>query len=179
MKNVFLFLFLMTFVCPGVPLRAEGTSLKASPAQSKPLKADVVLIAVPMRARSILAGGTVSALEKPASEMPPAWTAVVFRVGRVLKGEFKIPKNQEISLWDQMKDAAEDKDLLKILAMDFERPDESGTDQTWLSLAVIDPYTSFGVREGEDATERQRYKLSLARVHKDPDSYVLVKSEKL
>jgi len=43
---------------------------------------------------------------------------------------------------------------------------------------VADPYTAFGIREGEDPAKRQRYKLSLARVHKDPDSYVLVKSEK-
>jgi len=78
-----------------------------------------------------------------------------------------------------MKDAAEDKNLLKLLTMDFEKPAEDGDDKEWLSIAVIDPYASFGVREGEPPASRQRYKLSLAQVHKDPDSFILVKSEKL
>jgi hypothetical protein len=170
------FLFSLTFFYP-----CSGWTLEmAVPAKSeKTLKTDVVLTAVPIRARGILAGGTVNVLEKPATEMPPVWTAVVFRAERVLSGNFKLPKNQEISLWDQMKGAAGDKNFLKLLTMDFERPPEDGTDKGWLSMAVIDPYASFGVREGEEPASRERYKLSLARVHKNPDSYVLVKSEKL
>jgi hypothetical protein len=62
--------------------------------------------------------------------------------------------------------------------MDFEKPSGDGTNKGWLSMAVIDPYASFGIREGEEPVTRQRYKLSLARVHKNPDSFVLVKSEK-
>lgn len=179
MRKIFIFLFLFGALSPGIPARASEAPAKATPPARTSLKADVTLIAVPVRARGILAGGTVSALEKPASEMPPSWTAVIFQVERILKGEFKIPKKQEISLWNQMKDAAEDKNILKLLAMDFEKPDENGTDQKWLSMAVIDPYASFGIREGEEPIGQQRYKLSLARVHSDPNSYVLVKSEKL
>ena len=111
--------------------------------------------------------------------MPPVWTAVIFRVERILKGDLKIPKSQEISLLSQMKDAADDKNILKLLTMDFEKPPEDGTDKGWLSMAVVDSYATFGIREGEDPATRQRYKLSLARVHKNPDSYVLVKSEKM
>lgn len=163
------------------PLFAAETTVSENPSTAvvKPLKVDVSLIAIPIRARSIKAGGTIEVLEKPAAELPPVWTAVIFRVERILRGELKIPKSQEISLWSQMKDAADDKNILKILAMDFEKPDENGTDKGWLSMAVADPYTTFGIREGEDPATRQRYKLSLARVHKDPDSYVLVKSEKI
>lgn len=141
--------------------------------------AEVVLVAIPIRARNIMAGGTVNALEKPAAEMPAAWTSVLFRVERILSGDFKAPKEQELTLWDQMKDASEDKDILKLLAMDFEKPDEEGTDKSWLSMAVVDPYASFGIRENEEPATRQRYKLFLARAHKDPDSFVLIKSEKL
>jgi hypothetical protein len=46
-------------------------------------------------------------------------------------------------------------------------------------MAVADSYASFGIREGEEPAGHQRYKLFLARVHKDPDSYILVKSEKI
>ncbi len=158
------------------PALDQDAKLKSA---EKPLKADLTLVASPIWARSIKAGGTVNALEKPADEMPPVWTSVLFRVEKVLSGEFKIPKSQEISLWSQMKDAAEDKNLLKLLTMDFEKPAEDGDDKEWLSIAVIDPYASFGVREGEPPASRQRYKLSLAQVHKDPDSFILVKSEKL
>ncbi len=176
----YFFLISVVFLC-AVPLCAGETAIDkvAAGGRSKPLKANVTLIAVPVRAKSIKARGTINALEKPASEMPPAWTAVVFRVERVVRGEFKTPKDQEITLMDQMKDAAGDKNFLKLLTMDFERPPEDGTDKGWLSMAVVDPYASFGIRENEMASVRKRYKLFLARVHKDPDSYVLVKSEKL
>lgn len=143
------------------------------------LRRDAILVVVPIRAKSILAGGTVNALEKPAAEMPPVWTSVIFRVERVMSGDFKVPKAQELTLWDQMKDAAENKNILKLLAMDFEKSGEEGADKGWFSMAVVDSYASFGIREGEEPATRQRYKLSLARVHKDPDSFVLVNSEKL
>jgi hypothetical protein len=61
--------------------------------------------------------------------------------------------------------------------MDFERPSEGGTAKECFSMAVSDPATLFGIKEGETAP-KQRYKLSLARIHKDPDSYILIKSEK-
>jgi hypothetical protein len=178
MKKVMILLGFCLFC---VPLFAADKSIGAiiAKVQTKPLKADVELIAIPIRAKSIMAGGTVNALEKPAGEMPPVWTAVVFRVERIVDGDLKIPQKEEISLWSQMKDSAEEKNILKLLLMDFEKPDEKGTDKEWLSMAVADPYTTFGIREGEDPAARQRYKLSLARVHKDPDSYVLVKSEKM
>jgi hypothetical protein len=170
--------FFLLWICP-LSMAETGTAEHAVKAAPKPLKANVTLIAIPIRAKSIMAGGTVNALEKPAAEMPPVWTSVLFRVERIMSGEFKVPKGQELSLWDNVKDAADDKNILKLLTMDFEKPDEDGTDKGWLSMAVVDPYASFGVREGEDPAVRQRYKLSLARVHKDPDSFVLVKSEKL
>ncbi len=178
MKKV---LILLGFWLLCSPLYAAETVVaeKPPPIAVKPLKVDVALIAIPIRARSIKAGGTIEVLEKAPADMPPVWTAVIFRVERILKGDLKIPKSQEISLLSQMKDAADDKNILKLLTMDFEKPPEDGTDKGWLSMAVVDSYATFGIREGEDPATRQRYKLSLARVHKNPDSYVLVKSEKM
>ncbi len=167
------------FLGASLVFAAETPDLKQPPAKFSALKTDVVMIAVPIRARGIMAGGTINALEKPASEMPPVWTSVLFRVERVVEGEFKIPPSQEFSLWGQMKDAAGEKNILKLLTMDFEKPDDEGTDKGWLSMAVIDPESSFGIREGEAPSVRQRYQLSLARVHRDPDSYVLLGSKKL
>ena len=39
-------------------------------------------------------------------------------------------------------------------------------------------HPSFSIKEGEESP-KQHYRISLARVHKKPDSYVLIKSEKL
>lgn len=179
MKTVlFLLGFVFLCVCPLFASQAVAAESPSKPA-IKPLKADITLIAVPVRARSIKARGTINALEKPAAEMPPVWTAVIFRVERIVSGDFKVPKGQEVTLLDQMKDAAGDKKFLKFLTMDFERPPEEGTDKGWLSMAVGDSYGSFGIREGEEPAGHPRYKLFLARIHKDPDSYILVKSEKI
>lgn len=144
----------------------------------KPFKTDVILEVVPIKARSILAGGTVDALEKPPAEMPPVWTAVVFRIEKVLMGDFEKVVIEEPSLTDQMKKAVKEKEFWKFLIMDFERTDEEGTPKEWFTMAVSDPSTSFGIREGKE-TSRKHYKISLARVHKNPDSYVLIKSEKI
>ena len=150
----------------------------AGTGSEKSFKTDVILDVVPIKARSILAGRAVDALEKPPAEMPAAWTAVVFRIERVLSGDFETVIVKEPSLRDQMKKAAEEKQFWKFLIMDFKKNDEEGTPKGWLTMAVVDPHASFGIREGE-APSRQHYKISLARVHKDPASYVLVKSEKL
>ena len=62
--------------------------------------------------------------------------------------------------------------------MDFHRPAEGGEEKQSFSMVVADPYASFSIREGEESS-KQRYKISLARVHKNPDSYLLVKSERI
>jgi len=150
----------------------------AETAVVKSLQTDLVLEVVPIKVRSILAGGKVDALEKPPSEMPPVWTAVVFRINQVLMGSFKNIIIEEPPLREQMKTAMKEKKIWKFLTMDFKKTDEEGIPQKWLTLAVADPYASFGMKEG-DPSPRQRYKLYLSLVHKDPDSYVLVKSEKI
>ena len=144
----------------------------------KPLRTDLILEVVPIKTRSILAGGKVDALEKSPSEMPPVWTAVVFRVNRVLMGSFKSVIIEEPPLREQMKTAVKEKKIWKFLTMDFKKTDEEGIPRKWLTLAVADPYASFGIKEGEPSP-RQRYKLYLSLAHKNPDSYVLVKSEKI
>ena len=42
----------------------------------------------------------------------------------MLQGELAAVKTKELSLWDQAKDAADDKNLLKLITMDFKRPEE-------------------------------------------------------
>ena len=177
MKNFFIFLIIVVALCPDSSLKAE-TATSATPAVlNKPLKANVVLDAIPIRVKPLKESKGVDALEKLPEEMGPSSMVVVFRVNRVLRGELRAVKTNDLSLWDQVKDAAGDKNILKLVTMDFHRPEEE-TPKESFTMVVADPHTSFGIKEGEESP-KQHYRISLARVHKNPDSYLLVKSEKL
>jgi len=62
--------------------------------------------------------------------------------------------------------------------MDFYRSVEADTDRKPLSMTALDPCLSFGIREG-DESPKQHYKISLALIRKNHDSYVLIKNERL
>jgi hypothetical protein len=178
MKNFFFGLFVFGLLFPSISLQAGNTSSAILSAPNKPMKAHVVLDVTPIRVKSLKEGKGVDALEKLPEELSPSAMIVVFRINRILRGELAPLKTKELSFWDQAKDAADDKNVLKLITMDFHRPEEGGTERTSFSMVVADPYVSFGIKEGEGST-KQRYRISLARVHKDPDSYLLVKNEKL
>ena len=177
MKNFFIFLFVFGFLFSGVFLSAKTVSSTISPVPNRFLKTDVVLDAVPIRVKPFKAGKGVDALEKLPEEIGPSAMIVVFRINRVLRGELEMIKPKELSFWDQAKDAADDKNILKLVTMDFHRPEENIPKESF-TIAVADPYASFGIKEGEESS-KQHYRISLARIHKNPDSYVLIKSEKL
>lgn len=172
MKKVFFFLLVFGLFLPSFTLKAAET-----PAQKKPLKVDVVLNVTPLRVKPLKDSKGMDALEKPPEEMGSSARVVVFRINRVLRGELKTVKPKQLSLWDQAKDAADDKNILKLVTMDFKRPEEEIQKESF-SMVVVDPYASFGIKEGEESP-KQRYRISLARVHKNPDSYLLVKNEKI
>ena len=172
MRNFFIFLFLFGFLFSVTPLKAETIS----PGSNKPLKTNVVLDVTPIRVKPLKDSKGVDALEKLPEEMDPSARVVIFRINRVLRGELAPIKTNELSLLDQAKDAAEDKNILKLLTMDFHKPEEDGAEKKSFSMIVSDPFASFGIKEGEESP-KQRYRISFARVHKKPDSYILVKSE--
>ena len=177
MKRFLVFLFILGSFHPRIVLSNETAPLAGTPAPQKSLKADVVLDVIPIRIKPLKEGKGVDALEKLPEEMGPSAMIVVFRVHRVLRGELQAIKANELSLWDQAKDAAGDKNILKLVTMDFHRPEEESPKESF-SMVVTDPYASFGIKDGEELP-KQHYRISLARVHKKPDSYLLVKSEKI
>jgi len=174
MKNFFIAWVVFWLLCPSISLHAETAP---SSIRSKPLKANVVLDVTPIRVKPLKEGKGVDALEKPPEEMGPSAMIVVFRINRVLRGELATMKPLNLSLLDQAKDAANDKNILKLVTMDFKRPEEEIQKESF-SMVVRDPYASFGIREGEESS-KERYKISLARVRRSPDSYLLVKRESL
>ncbi|MFA5159251.1 MAG: hypothetical protein WC484_01960 [Candidatus Omnitrophota bacterium] len=142
------------------------------------MKADVVLLAVPITVKSPTTGRTIDALEKPSAEMGKIWKIVVFKIERVVTGSFKTLPVKDPSLWSQVKNAAGNKNILKLLTMDFQRPGEEPKEKDTLSMAVTDPLVLFGIEENSPSP-KQRYKISLALVQKTPKNYVMVKSEKV
>ncbi len=175
MKNIFrisaVFSFYVMLFIPSVL-----ASTQPFPAEKK-FKTDVVLLAVPFAVKSPEPGRVVDALERPPEAMGDRWKIVLFRVERVLKGKYKIIKSKDPSLWTQVKDATEDKKILKLVTMDFQRPDEEEKQKEFLSMAVTDPQVTFGIPEHGEIP-RQRYKISLARVSQNPENYILVHSKK-
>jgi hypothetical protein len=174
LRKGFIFLLVSGFFFSNAPLRAAEPPSD----QSKPRKIRVVLNVTPIRIKPLKEGKGVDALEKLPEEMGPSARIVVFRINRVLRGELAKVKTKSLSLWDQAKDAADEKNILKLITMDFHRPEDEGVDKTSFSMAVLDPYASFGIKEGGDIP-KQNYKLSLALIHRNPDSYLLIKNEKL
>ena len=178
MKNFFISWLVLGILFPVGSLHAGTTPSAILSVPPKPLKVNVVLDVTPICVKALKAGKAVDALEKLPEALGPSARVVVFRINRVLRGELSKLKNRELSLWDQAQDAASEKNILKLVTMDFHRPAEEGIDRTSFSMIVQDPDASFGIREGDESSQ-QRYRISLARVHKNPDSYVLVKNEKL
>lgn len=177
MKNNFIPLFAFSILCLSVSIEADAASTAVPPVPGKNLKVNVVLDVEPIRVKPLKAWKSVDALEKLPEEMGAASKVVVFRINRVLRGELKTVKEPSLSLWDQTKDAVGEKNVLKLMTMDFHKPEEDQPKE-WFSMVVADPYVSFGIKENEDPP-KQRYKISLARVQKNPESFILVKSQKL
>jgi|GEM_PF-2882127 len=89
----------------------------------------------------------------------PSATAT-FLIKSVAKGELPLMKSaQPPSGWDQAKDAAKDKDILKIITMDFEKPDVEHEDKPqWFVVGVQSPLEIFKVVSWSDLPAK-RYRL--------------------
>ncbi len=154
-------------------LTVSGSAFSAP--GTKP-RADVVLLASPISVRPAHAGRTVDALEKPAEEMGADWKVVVFRVERVLKRNYKTLAVQDPSLWSQVKDAADDRNILKLVTMDFDKPSDELQEKNTLSIAVTDSEAVFGITE-QALSEKRLFKIGLAQVQEQPKNYIMISSE--
>lgn len=138
---------------------------------------DVILTASPLSVKSIEPGVAVDAIEKGAIEDGSADKVVVFDIDAVKKGKFTKVREGGPSKMEQAKDALKEFDLLKVLALDFDDPDD-WIEKRWLSIAVKNPNDSFGITDW-DRPEGGRHKIYLKRLADDPDSYIMTASEPL
>lgn len=96
----------------------------------------------------------------------------VFRIERVLKGEMPMVRAGGPSRADQLKEAAEDRNLLSLLTLDVQDPDAL-IEKPWLSLAVGSATRTFDVTDRENLPQA-RYYLFLNTLSERPGSFQLV-----
>jgi hypothetical protein len=136
---------------------------------------DVVLEATPFKVKGITGESVVDAVEEGFEEPGFDSAVVLFKIEKVLSGEFSQMRAGGPSKFQQMKDAARDGDFWKLVKSDFTDPDEM-VDQKWVSIAVSDPKTTFGFPTWGSPVD-EPYKLYLKRQPDQPHSYILVKSQ--
>jgi len=135
---------------------------------------DVVLLVTPLRVKPIEAGASLDAIEGMTPETLWPTAVAVFKVDRVLKGQFNRTRAGGPSEWQQLADHAKKKNVLGLLTLDTQDPDEMH-DQEWVSVAVHNPFLAFGIRE-EDwmSPPEKKGKLYLKRVGETAGSFELV-----
>ncbi|MBI4430358.1 MAG: hypothetical protein HY587_01430 [Candidatus Omnitrophica bacterium] len=135
---------------------------------------DVVLDATPIYVKPIESGETVDAIEQELETSGKPAAVVLFKINRVILGEFTLLKRGGPSKLEQFQQALQDKDILKVATLNFEDPEKTAP-KGWLNIAVSDPFKTFGIESA--APKDRRYRICLKRIPERPDTYVLVKSQ--
>ena len=136
---------------------------------------DVILEATPFKVKGITSESVVDVVEEGLDQVGFDSAVVSFKIDKVSKGEFTKVKFAGPSKFQQMKDAARDRDFWKIIKSDFSDPNGL-VDQKLISVAVQNPVKTFGFNSWSD-TGNKRYRLYLQLVPKQINTYVLVKNE--
>ena len=136
---------------------------------------DVVLEATLINVKSIGPGAVVDAIEKGSEGIPPTAVAV-FKIDRVVKGEFTKLKEGGPTKFEQSKEALHEGNVLKIATFDLIDPAEE-IDKGWFSVAVADLAKTLDFRLGENVASAKKYKIFLDRVKDQPDSFIMVNAE--
>ena len=135
---------------------------------------DVVLDATPIYVKPVTSGVTVDAIEQELETLGEPKAVVLFKINRVILGEFTLLKNGGPSKLEQLQQALQDKNILKAATLNFEDPEKT-TVKSWLNIAVADPFKAFGFESR--VPENARYRICLKRVPKRSDTYIMVKSQ--
>ena len=139
--------------------------------------ADVVLEVTPIIVKEFEIGDVVDVIEgNPDRAELSLWT-VQFRIEDELRGKFTRVEIGGASKLDQAVEAAEGKDLFKILTLDFQDPKEKIL-KPWLTVAVVDPYKTFGLKPGSDFSD-EKYKIYLKKDEANPQAFYLLEAKKI
>ncbi len=136
---------------------------------------DIGVIAVPIRVKALTPQAVIDAVENDPENRAHPQAVVSFLIKRTFRGHFGTIKLQGPSKYEQMKEAAKGRKMLKLLTLDFEEPEQEEEKQ-WLKIAVRNPIETFGIKSW-DSPGKDKMKLFLKKIPDQPDSYILVKVE--
>ncbi len=138
---------------------------------------DVAILASPITLRPLTGPVAVDAVEKGETDAEQAQAVIVFKIDRVTQGEMPLVKIGGPSKTDQMAEAYRNKEYLKLFTMDFEDPDRQ-VPKDWISIAVLDPEASFGIRPGDNLDESTRqYRIYLKKEKGRARNFIFVRAE--
>ena len=172
MKKIFSFFLLALLVLSTTGCMHLQRQWRGGDPEIAKKEADVVLLATPIRVKKLEPGAQVDAIEHAPERMAYAEAVVMFKVEDVLKGEYTKIQTATPSKWEQAKDAAKDKNIWKILTLDFSEPEREETKQ-FLSVAVIHPRDTFDITAW-DSPPKRHYRIYLQRQPQNPKSYILL-----
>lgn len=132
---------------------------------------DVVLEARPVHVKPVDLETSVDAVEAGPGKIRLFDSVVLFQIDYILMGEFIRAETGGPSKAEQAREAIRQRDLWKLLTLDFQDPGEK-IERRWIRIAVRDPKTSFGILSWENP-EPVRFKLYLKRSAKKPGSFIL------
>lgn len=136
---------------------------------------DLGVDAVAVRVKSLGSKTVIDAVENDPESRAHPQAVVSFRILRVFRGELGTMTVGGPSKYEQMKEAAQEREILKLVTLDFENPEEE-VEQEWLKIAVRSPMETFGIREWDNPGGKE-IKLYLKRLPERPDSYILVRAK--
>ncbi len=122
----------------------------------------------------------VDALDSASAQGILPTAAVSFLIKEVLRGELPLQKRQGNvdSVLGQAKDAVHEKNLLKLVTMDFENPDVEHEDRPqWFIVGVQSPLEAFKILSWKDLP-REYYRLAFSK-QKDESGWILDTAEKI
>lgn len=132
---------------------------------------DVVLEAIAIQVKPLMANSTVDAIDLSLKESGDMNAIVIFKIQEVLEGEFTKEKAGGPSKLAQLGEAASEKQILKLLTLDFKDPN-SLVAKDWISVAVPEPEKTFSLNSWKDPSGKI-YRLYLKRDKEQKNSYVL------
>jgi len=166
-----LIILLGLFSLPSISLGADE-SVSAVNAKDLYKQADVVLDVIPLKVRPISRGSSVDVIENDVSRLPFVEAVVSFKLKRVLKGNWIKEKLGGPSRFAQMQTAAKNRNVFKMIGLDFTDPEEEVLKE-WLSVAVEDPGKVFGINNWESPGSK-RLKLYLKRQPENNNSFIMI-----
>lgn len=137
-------------------------------------KYDVIFLGTPISVHGMKPGEPVDAIEG-SPEDGSARDLVVFKIERVILGEFATQRRGGPSRFEQMSTAMKNKEVMDVIGFNFKNPEDQIAREK-IRIAVKNSGVTFGLTPGEDLAYFE-HKIYLKRISSKPEVFVFIKSQ--